>query len=507
MEMENGIISLHNISKEYSGVTVLNNIDLVIEKNKVYGLAGENGAGKSTLCNIIAGSIPPSRGHIELEGKKFERLSLEKAKASGIRMVQQELQVIPDLSIAENIFVGNEIQRNGWIKKKEMYQRTSELLEKVGLRADPRTNVRNVDIAARQLIEIARANNSDANLIILDEPTSSLSDKEVEKLFEIMRRQCSEGMSFIFVSHRLEELFDITDEIIVLKDGNMVSKIKTEETNEAEIIKMMVGRSYSDLYKRERKNFGEEVLRLENVSGISAKKFTNAYTPTNINLKLHAGEVLGIAGLVGAGRTELVKIIFGIDKMEPEGKVFLFNEEVKIRHSFDAIKKKMVWVTEDRKNLGLVLKFDIKKNITMPIIDRMKEKIFISKSKEIEVTKEYIEKLQIKTTGMGQLIKYLSGGNQQKVVISKWLATSPKIMILDEPTRGIDVGTKAEIYKLINNLTENGVAIILISSELPEVMGMSDRIIVLYEGKISGELNSNDFSEESIMHYATGRTK
>lgn len=504
---EHTLLELCGIGKSFSGVSVLKGVDLQIEPGKVYSLAGENGAGKSTLCNLITGALEPSCGFFRTKNGEFTCLTVEQAKNMGIRMVHQELQVLPDMSIAENIFVGDEIQKKGWIQKQEMYTRTRELLELVGLDLNPSTPLRLIDIAARQLIEIARASKGEARLIILDEPTSSLSDKEVGRLFDIIKKYKANGTAFLFISHRIEELMEISDEIVILKDGGLVARLDPRAATEEEIVAKMVGRNYTDYYNRKREFFGCEVLRVENLSGVHTKSFSNAYTPQNISFSLSEGEVLGIAGLVGAGRTELVRLLFGQDLKTDDSRIYLYGEKTELRHTKDALDKGMVWVTEDRKKEGIILDFSIQSNIVIPILKKLQTRFFMNAKKEKQVAKEYMELLHIKATGRGQKLKYLSGGNQQKVVMAKWLATKPRIMVLDEPTRGIDVGAKAEIYKLINRLTSEGIAVILISSELPEVMGMSDRILVMYEGELVGELSREEFSEEGIMMYATGRRK
>ena len=504
---ENTLLELSGIEKSFSGVTVLNGIDLTIEAGKVYSLAGENGAGKSTLCNIITGALAPSAGKLIANGQTFDHFTVDQAKKLGIRMVHQELQVLPDMSIAENLFVGDEIQKHGFILKREMYARTRELLDLVGLNMDPRTPLRSIDIAARQLIEIARASKGEARLIILDEPTSSLSEAEVRRLFTIIRQYRERGTAFLFISHRIEELLEISDEIIILKDGELVSRLEPSGTSEEEIVVKMVGRNYSDYYDRKREWFGKEVLRVRNMSGAQTKAFSNAYTPRDVSFSLAEGEVLGIAGLVGAGRTELVRLLFGQDPRTPESEVYLYGEKVEINSIRDALRLGLIWVTEDRKRDGVIQNFSIKANIAIPILKQMRRRLFVNARQEAETADRYIELLRVKTTGREQQIRYLSGGNQQKVVMAKWLATKPRIMVLDEPTRGIDVGAKSEIYKLINRLTSEGIAVILISSELPEVIGMSDRILIMYEGRVAGEVSRADFSEERIMMYATGRSK
>lgn len=383
-----------------------------------------------------------------------------------------------------------------------MRKRTEELLKMVGLSADPTTKVSEIEIAGRQLLEIARAINHNARIIILDEPTSSLSRAEIKKFFQIIKKLKAEGVSFIFISHRLEEVFELADKIIVLKDGEKVAELDVDETNEKEIIRLMVGRQYSDFYKRERKYFGNVCFELQDITGMNEGMLSNAYIPQHISFKIEEGEVLGITGLVGAGRTELVRMIFGELPID-HGKVIVNGKNVTIKDSRDAIRIGMAWVTEDRKQEGLILEDTLISNISLPTVHKHTKGFLINDDSLKKMSQDYIEKLKVKTTGGMQKAKNLSGGNQQKVVLGKWLSTNPKLLILDEPTKGIDVGAKAELYKLINELTAQGMAILLISSELPEVMGMSDRLLVMYEGKI--QLSKEEFSEEVIMEHATGR--
>lgn len=469
--MDKTIIRLDNIAKSFGNVRVIHHISFSIEAGKVYALAGENGAGKSTLCNIISGSLKPDEGTISYGDKEYSSFTIQQAKEIGIKMVHQELQILPLMNVEENIFIGEESSRRGFVNKKEMRKRSLELLEMVGLNAQPETKVAEIEIAGRQLLEIARAINHNARIIILDEPTSSLSQAEIRKFFTIIKKLKEQGVSFIFISHRLEEVFELADKIIVLKDGEKVAELNTEETNEKEVIRLMVGREYSDFYQRER--------------------------------KCH-GEVLGVAGLVGAGRTELVRMIFG-EMPIGSGEIFVQGEKVQIKSSRDAIKLGMAWVTEDRKQEGLILEDTLVRNLSLPTVHKHRKAGIIDDNFLTKMSEEYIQKLKVKTTGGQQKAKNLSGGNQQKIVLGKWLSTNPKILILDEPTRGIDVGAKAEIYKLINELTAQGMAIVLISSELPEVMGMSDRLLIMYEGRVTGQLLKEEYTEERVMEYATGR--
>ena len=500
------IVKLKEIRKDFSGVSVLEGINFEIQSGKVYSLAGENGAGKSTLCNIMIGSLAPSAGEIEwADGSKEKAVGIEEAKLRGIRMVHQELLTLPEMTVAENLFVGNECQRGGFIRKKEMHQKAAKTLEKVGLQIDPEVFVKNLDIASRQLVEIAKAVRDEAKLIILDEPTSSLSETEVEKLFEIIRQYREQGTSFIFISHRIEEILQISDEILVLKDGKMTAQLKNENVTSEMIISKMVGRSYGNLFCRKREYFGEEVLKIENFTAAKSGIVNNAYQPSGISFSLHAGEVLGLSGLVGAGRTELLRMLYGDLAKTKESKCYVNGEESEIKSPKDAIKNGMVLVTEDRKGQGIILEFPIRENVALPNLKQLASGMFVSKQKENALAKEYVKKLNVKTTGIAQKLKFLSGGNQQKVVLAKWLAAGPKILLLDEPTRGIDVGAKSEIYKLINQLTAEGMAILVVSSELPEIMGISDRILVMHEGRLAGEVCRENFSEEKIMTYATGK--
>ena len=506
MDVQDVLLELKDISKSFGEVSVLEGVDMFIKRGRIYALAGENGAGKSTLCNIISGSLSPSGGKLVFDGEEHNSFDIIQAKEKiGVRMVHQELHILPLMTISENIFIGDEIRQYGFVDKKAMNEKSAEVLEMVGLSLEPTTMVKDVEIAGRQLIEIARGINGKAQLIILDEPTSSLSSAENEKLFEIMNKLKNQGISFIFISHRLEEMLEIADEILVLKDGKKVQELDAKKTNQDEIIKHMVGRNYDDYYKRERTFKGKELFRVKNLSTAPVKQKNNAYLPQEVSFSLEEGEVLGIAGLVGAGRTELIRTIFG-DLKIAAGEIIVDGKEVRIHDSSAALELGLAWVTEDRKQQGVVLSASIRDNMSLVVLKNF-AKILIDDKAVTSLAHEYIERLQIKATNSEQVVSSLSGGNQQKVVLGKWLAANPRILVLDEPTRGIDVGAKAEIYKLINQLTAKGIAVIMISSELPEIIGMSDRMLIMYEGKIQGELTRKDFSEESIMKYATGRSK
>lgn len=503
--MDKVILKLQGIGKSFASVRVLSDISMEIKEGHVVTLMGENGAGKSTLCKIIAGNYHADSGTMEIDGQAFNDISIDKAREMGIRMVHQELLVLPKMTIMENIFVGNETSSHGFLDSREMREQTKALLDMVGLDFAPETRVSSLDIAARQLVEIARALRGNAKIIILDEPTSSLSDTEIRKLFDIVNNLKRQGVTFIFISHRMQEILEISDEVFVLKDGELVAELLADQTSEDEIVRLMVGRNYDDYYHRKRTCFGEEVLRVEHMSGIDSGGIRSAYTPEDISFSLHQGEILGLSGLVGAGRTELVRLIFGEDPQKKGGKLMVFGKEAHIRNSKEAMDLGMVWLTEDRKNEGLILKFSIRHNIALPNLKALCRHGLIRKGREKDMCQRFMKALNVKATGPDQNTMFLSGGNQQKVILAKWLAREPKIIIMDEPTRGIDVGAKAEIYKLMNELTAKGTAILLISSELPEIMGMSDRILVMHEGKVTGRIDREEFSEERIMVAAVGR--
>ena len=497
-------LEMRGVSKSFPGVKALDKINLKVRPGTVHALMGENGAGKSTLMKCLFGIYHMDEGEFYVDGKKVYINKPDEALHNGLAMVHQELQILPLMNIEENIFIGEESSRRGFVNKKEMRKRSLELLEMVGLNAQPETKVAEIEIAGRQLLEIARAINHNARIIILDEPTSSLSQAEIRKFFTIIKKLKEQGVSFIFISHRLEEVFELADKIIVLKDGEKVAELNTEETNEKEVIRLMVGREYSDFYQRERKCHGDVCLELKDISGVKEGMLNNAYIPQHVSFKVEEGEVLGVAGLVGAGRTELVRMIFG-EMPIGSGEIFVQGEKVQIKSSRDAIKLGMAWVTEDRKQEGLILEDTLVRNLSLPTVHKHRKAGIIDDNFLTKMSEEYIQKLKVKTTGGQQKAKNLSGGNQQKIVLGKWLSTNPKILILDEPTRGIDVGAKAEIYKLINELTAQGMAIVLISSELPEVMGMSDRLLIMYEGRVTGQLLKEEYTEERVMEYATGR--
>lgn len=491
------LLEMNNISKSFSGVQVLSNVNLSIKRGEVHALVGENGAGKSTLMKIILGIHKVDSGEIIYKNQRVHIDSPKKALHLGISMIHQELSLIPDGTVAENIWIGREPTKkvNLLIDRKLLYKKTEKLLAKLQLDLDPREKVKNLSIGSQQLVEIARAMSYDSDIIIMDEPTSALSDKEVDKLFKIIQDLKKKGISIIYISHKFDELSAITDRATVLRDGNSIGTREIASTEPSELITMMVGRELKAIFPKGEANIGDVVLEV--------KQLTKKDVYENINFSVRKGEILGIAGLMGAGRTEVMKGIFGLD-LPDSGQILIDNNEVKIKSPINAIQNGLAMVTEDRKLEGLVLNGSVKENISMVNIGKITNFSFIDRGKERSISDEMIHKLLIKTNDRDMMVNSLSGGNQQKVVIAKWLVSNPRILILDEPTRGVDVAAKSEIHKLMSSLAEQGLAIIMISSELPEILGMSDRILVFHEGNMQGSLNRTEATQEKIMKMAVG---
>lgn len=491
------ILKMEGISKSFPGVIALEGVNLELYKGVAHALVGENGAGKSTLMKILGGIHFKDSGTITLRGVKTEFHGPKDAQKKGISIIHQELNLIPYLSIAENIFIGREFVHkiSGRIDWKRLYQESQKYLKQLGITTDPKTLIKDLGVGEQQMVEIAKALSINAEIIIMDEPTAALTDQEIAKLFEIIRSLKEQGKAVVYISHKLDEVFAICDEVSVLRDGKFIGHAKTNEIDDQHLIQMMVGRKLEDKFRRDIVNPGPEVLRVENL--------TKKGVLDGVNLMAKAGEVLGIAGLMGAGRTELAKAIFGAYKVD-KGEIYLKGQKVKIQNPRDALKAGIAYVSEDRKMEGLFLKLSVKHNMSISALSKFTTVGKIHNQSELKEVKKYIADLKIKTPSEQQIVKNLSGGNQQKVVISKWMMINPKVLILDEPTRGVDVGAKIEIYELINQLKAEGVAIILISSELPEVMGISDRIVVIHEGKVTGEYLHDEASQEKIMHNAIG---
>ena len=497
------ILRIENVTKDFPGVRALSDVSFNVKKGEIHGLCGENGAGKSTLVKILAGVYPNNtyQGKIYFNEKelKLTSSSIEEAINEGIATVYQELVFVPHMTAGENIFLGREPEDKGVINWNKLFSDTKEILTKYKLNVPLFAKLSSLSVGQQQMVEIAKALSHEINLLILDEPTSALSEAEVNYLMEILQNLKKNGVTCIYISHRLEEFFRIADNITVLRDGQVVDTVKTAETTEEKIIAMMVGREMKKRFPVKKSKPGEKILEVKNFS-VSVQ---NKRIIKNVSFDLKKGEILGIAGLMGSGRTELVTALFGEYGKIVTGEILLEGKSIKIQSAEDAIRYGISLVPEDRKEMGLVLIQEIFKNISLPNLKEFSTALNIDKHKELQECKKYADYLSIKTPSLFTITESLSGGNQQKVVIAKWLMSNPKILILDDPTRGIDVGTKYEIYNLINKLAENGVGIIMISSELEEILGMSDRITVMREGECAGTLDRKNATQERIMALAT----
>lgn len=491
------VLEMRNVSKSFSGVKALDNVSLKVKKGSVHALVGENGAGKSTLMKILCGEYQIDEGEIYFKGKKVEIENTQTALDLGISYIHQELSPILDMTIAENIFLGREpTYGNGmFVDFDRLYSEAEKLLLDMSLMLDPHCKMRELSVAERQLVEIIKAISRGASLIVMDEPTSAITEREVEILFEKIRELKARGVSIIFITHKLDEIFEVADDITVIRDGKWIDSNCAEYYDKAKLITLMVGRTINDIFPKKKVKIGDTAIEVKNIS-------TNGVFE-DISFKVRKGEILGVAGLVGAGRTEVARAIFGLDPID-SGEIIMNDKSLKIRTPYDAISNGIVMVPEDRRELGLVMCRSIRENISLPNLEMLFPGPLINEGQEVKLVNEMVKKLQIKTPYINLKVNKLSGGNQQKVVIAKWLIREIKVLILDEPTRGIDVGSKSEIHKLIGDLAETGVAIIMISSELPEILGMSDRIIVMHEGKLTGELSRQEASQEKIMTLATG---
>ncbi|NLW53162.1 MAG: sugar ABC transporter ATP-binding protein [Tissierellia bacterium] len=495
--MTEKIVSMKNIIKEFSGVRVLNNVDFNIYKGSVMGLVGENGAGKSTLVKILTGVYVKTSGQVYLDEKPVEFKTTKESQDNGVAIIHQELNLVRDLSIGENIYLGREpVGTGGRIKWKKLFEDSKVWIEKLGLKEDPRELVKNLSVGKQQLVEIAKALSLDARIIIMDEPTGALTLSETDSLFQVIKELKNAGQSIVYISHRLNEIFEICDHVTVLRDGALVGEKPIQDLNEDKIIEMMVGRKLSEQYPRVDTKLGDVVLKVN--------KLTNRFI-TDVSFELKKGEILGIAGLVGAGRTELARTIYGVYHPD-SGEIILNNKAVNIKSPKDALENGIAYLSEDRKGNGIILGMDLIENVTLSSLDKYTTKLGnIDKQKEEKSTDSYIKSMSIKAASKKQLLQFLSGGNQQKVALAKNLDANPKILILDEPTRGVDVGAKKEIYELINEYKQEGMSILMISSEIPEILGISDRVMVMHEGKVTGTMDIADASQEKIMTYAVGK--
>ncbi len=493
---EEYVLQLQHIRKEYPGVVALKDVTLELKKGEILALIGENGAGKSTLIKCCSGAVIPTSGKIVVNGKEFTSMTPQLAAENGIAIIYQEFNNVKELSAAENLFLGRPIRKGIVVDKAAMEKEAVKAFDRLHIKIDPKTLMKNLTVGYQQMVEIAKAIQQNAQILIMDEPSAPLTSAEVESMFEVVEQLRDEGISIIYISHRLEELYRLSDRILVMRDGEYVKTLVTKESNTQELIQLMVGRELTETYPPRGDCVKEDdvVLELKDVTGNGDK---------NISLKVRRGEILGLGGLVGAGRTELAQLIFGAAKKE-SGQIIFKGKEINPKSPREAIDLGLALVPEDRKRHGAMLGVSIKNNINMPIYERNSTLSVIDSKKEREIAEKYQKNMAIKTPSLNQLVKNLSGGNQQKVILGRWLAADSELIIFDEPTRGIDVGAKYEIYKLMNDLVEKeGKAILMISSEMEELMGMSDRIIVLAEGDMTGELGKDEFSQERIMAFAS----
>ena len=492
--MSDAIIELKHVTKKFAGVTALDDVSMSVKRGEIHALVGENGAGKSTLIKIVTGALEPTVGEFWFEGERVLRNSPSISKASGIGVIYQEHNLMPHLTVVENIFFGRELKKGIVLDKKKMIQLCAQMLAELGIEVNPQSKVRNLSIATQQIIEIVKAVSYDIKLLIMDEPTAPLTTAEIEKMFDIVEQLQRKGVSILYISHRLEEVFRISDKVTVLRDGLHVITMPTADATRKTLIEYMVGRELDQEFPKRTVPIGEPILEVANLS------------TRNINdcsFVLNKGEILGVAGLVGAGRTELARALFGADPIT-SGEIKLLDNALKINNPKDAIGYGIGLITEDRKAQGLLLSKSVNYNIVYANLKNVSRFGFVKKSEEAAVTDKYVKIMRIKAHSHNQIAKTLSGGNQQKVVIAKWLATDCDILILDEPTRGIDVGAKKEIYNLMRELIADGKSIIMISSELPEVLGMCDRVLVMRNGSISGTLSGLEITQEDILEIAAG---
>lgn len=497
-------LQMENITKEFPGVKALDNVNIAVKKGEIHALCGENGAGKSTLMKVLSGVYPAGsyEGKILINGEKVSFKSIKESQQAGVAIIYQELALIGEMTIAENLFLGHDLMQKSIIDWNEIYKQSIGALKRVGLEIDPQTKVNELSVGKQQLIEIAKALTKQTDILILDEPTAALTESDVEVLKNLLNEIRQQGVTCIYISHKLGEVMALADSVTILRDGKTVATHPIEELSEEKIITKMVGRELTELFPYEPHDISDE--NILSVRDYTSYNRAGKKVVSDINFHLKKGEILGFSGLMGAGRSELFISLFGGMDMKYEGDVRIDGKVVSIKSPSDAIQEGIAYVSEDRKRYGLVLGMDITKNTTLIALNKVMKLNVIKQALEVKEAQEITSRMKLKAPSLDADVGKLSGGNQQKVVLSKWIMNNPKVLILDEPTRGIDVGAKYEIYKIMNELVQQGVGIILISSELPEVLGMSDRVIVMCEGKISGEFTREEATQEKIMVCATG---
>jgi ribose transport system ATP-binding protein len=489
------LIEARGITKTFPGVRALDGVDFELRSGETHILLGENGAGKSTLMKILSGAYPPDGGEVFIEGQRVEVFDPRVAQRLGVSIIYQEFNLIPHMNVAQNIFLGRFPKRYGLIDHQRMHVDAEALLRSLNMRVDTHSTIVDLSPAQQQMVEIAKALSIQSKILIMDEPTSALSERETEQLFATIHQLNAKGIGIVYISHRLQELQEVGDRVSVLRDGQLIGRRAIRDVTVEDLVGMMVGRPVKDMFEREYQPRGSECLRVENLS--SGNRLHD------VSLTLHASEIVGLAGLVGAGRTDLARAIYGVDRYD-SGRISLFGKAISYPHASDMVERGISLLPEDRKNQGLALILPVAENIVVSSLDRLFPRMVVSKKKEQAIALRYVEQLRIATPSTSRLAQYLSGGNQQKVVLAKWMCTQAKVFIFDEPTRGIDVGAKAEIHALMNELVRQGAAVLMISSELPEIIGMSDRIYVMREGRIVAEIPHDEATQERIIESAMG---
>lgn len=487
------ILEAHGVNKSFPGVKALVNVDITIRKGEVVALLGENGAGKSTLIKVLSGVYQADSGHILMHGQEVHFDVPMDAKLAGIGVIHQELNYVPTVSIAENIFMGNIPRKNGFVDYKTMYRESVEIMKQVGLDLDPKMLIGNCSVAQKQLIEIAKVISNHIKVLIMDEPTSALNNVEVEHLFHFIHRSAAQGVSIFYISHKLDELFEVADRVVVVRDGNVTGEIMMENATKQMLISRMVGRDLTDMYPKEKTEIGDNVIEVRNLSTDWLK---------GVSFCARQGEIFGIYGLMGSGHQQIGSALFGQDILH-DGEILIHNKKVMIRNPMDAIQAGIAYVPAERKTEGLILNQSVEVNTMTPYYCKHKS-IFVNKKQDACVADRWIKSLATKTPSRKTAVDTLSGGNQQKVVLAKWLELQPDILILNEPTRGIDVGAKAEIYRILDRLVAENKCVIIITSEMPELLAMSDRIMVMFEGRITGVIDAKDATQEKVVQYAIG---